>query len=62
MVVPEGRDVWIGNHDGFQVETAISNKDNCISRLHYNWGGATQHLTCSTFSRRVCVVEEEEES
>ncbi len=39
-VTPEGWDVWVGNHDSFQMKASISNKDNCISRLCNDWGRA----------------------
>ena len=39
-VTPEGWDVWVGNHDCFQMKAAISNKDNCISRLCNDWSRA----------------------
>ncbi len=37
---PEGWDVWVGNHDSFQMKAAISHKDNCISRCCDDWGRA----------------------
>ncbi len=39
-VTPEGWDVWVGYHDSFQMEAAISNKDNCICRLCNDWSRA----------------------
>lgn len=46
----------VGNHDGFQMESAISHKHNGISRAGHNRGCAAQNLTCTAHDSILNIV------